>query len=376
MIRVLHVINWLKYGGVEVQLMRVLQGYDHRRFHMDVCVIGDEVGELAPQAQSMGAKVMHCRKSPNLRGFSNRLKNLIKDQGYGVIHSHFETWGSAITKAGADAGIPVRVVQFHSIKEWSEDPNLGLVPRLGRVAVSAWGKILLYRWATHFLAVSAAVRDARINKSTDIPVFLWTGGVDTSNFVPAPDEIQLNSSEPVIAWVGSLLPSKRLDLSLHIMSEVLKILPRVKFVVIGDGPERQKLENLTQMLGICDSVRFLGTRADVPALLRESSVFLTCSEVEGLPTALLEAQACGVCVAANDIPPHREALVSEMHAYIFNNETPSQAVVGITELLKNPSLRLALGAAGRHFVKDHFDAAAQLKKLEDFYSAWVSEKSN
>jgi glycosyltransferase involved in cell wall biosynthesis len=402
MIKVLHVVNWLKPGGIEIQLLRILEGYDRRRFHMDVCVIGDDVGELAPQVQSMGAEVMHCRKSPNLSGFSNRLKNLIKDKGYGVIHSHFETWGGAIAKAGAGAGIPVRVVQFHSMKPWPEDPNLGVVARLGRGMVSAWGKALLYRWATHFLAVSSVVRDARIKKNANKPVFLWTGGVDTSRFAPrnAVDnaenpstsqnesfkaheetnsaragEMSYSSSEPTVIWVGSLLPAKRLDLGLHIMAEVLKIVPNAKYVITGDGPERRRLEGLAESLNLGSSVQFLGTRNDVSSLLRRSSVFLTCSEVEGLPTALLEAQACAVSVAANDIPPHREALTSEMHPYMFDNKAPNRAVAGLAELLTNSGLRSVLGSAGRAFVRDRFDAASQLKKLEDYYSTWVSEKS-
>jgi glycosyltransferase involved in cell wall biosynthesis len=379
MIKVLHVINWLKPGGIEIQLLRILQGYDRCRFHMDVCVIGDGIGELAPQVESMGSEVMLCKKSPNLSDFSRRLTNLIKDKGYDVIHSHFETWGGAIAKAGADAGIPVRVVQFHSMKPWPEDPNLGLAARLGRGMVSAWGRILLYRWATHFFAVSSAVKNARIRGNATQPISLWTGGVDTSSFAPTDPDLAGapadGSPEPTVIWVGSLLPAKRLDLSLQIMAEVVKIIPDAKFLIIGDGPERQKLEAFARNINPADSVCFLGTRTDVASLLPKASVFLTCSEVEGLPTALLEAQACGVCVAANDIPPHREALASEMHPFIFSNKSPARAVSGIVKLLKDVRMRSDLGAAGRTFVCSRFDAASQLRKLEDFYSAWVSEKS-
>jgi len=165
---------------------------------------------------------------------------------------------------------------------------------------------------------------------------------------------------------------KRVDLALHIFRLVRSAVPGAKFLVVGGGTDAAQLDDLATELGLTGSVEFLGPRRDVPEILRSATVFLSCSEAEGLPTVLLEAQAAGVPVVASAIDPHREALAPALHHHLFSHEDLRQAAESITAILTNSDERVRLSEEGRRFVEEHYSAEAQLKVLEQFYITWVN----
>jgi glycosyltransferase involved in cell wall biosynthesis len=375
MIRILHVINWLRAGGVETQLMHILREYDRNRFHMDVCVIGGELGYLAPEAGELGSTILSCGKSPNLLGFSNRFARLIAPLRYDVVHSHFEAWSGAILRGAKLAGVPVRIAHLHSMLPWPEDSAFRPAAKLGQAAVLAWGRHWVRRHCTHILVVSEAVGKHRFvgRLSGQGNVLLWTGGVDTSRFSPAA-ETELSRQDHII-WVGGLLPAKRIDLQLQILKSVLKEAPNARLIVVGGGKSEPELRLLANRLGVEDSVDFLGVRHDVPELLRSARVFLSCSQVEGLPTVALEAQATGLPVVATDIAPHRESLAKEFHPYLFSVDSPEDAANSIVRILKDSALRQKLGRCGRGYVLSKYDASTQLALLQEYYSRWTGSET-
>lgn len=371
MIRVLHVINWLRAGGVETQLMHILRAYDRTRFHMDVCVIGGEIGYLGPEARELGSTILSCTKSTNLLGFSDRFARLLAPLHYDVVHSHFETWGGAILRGARLAGVPVRIVHLHSMLPWADDLIFRPVVKLGQTALLAWGRHWVRRHSTHILVVSQAVVEHRFVRHLNGQgnVFLWTGGVDTSRFSPCIDT-NLPGADNII-WVGGLLPSKRVDLQLQILKFVLRDIPSARLTVVGGGKSEPELRLLADRLRVANSVDFLGVRHDVPELLRSARVFLSCSQVEGLPTVMLEAQASGLPVVASDIEPHRESLAKELHPYLFRIDSPAEAAKSIVQILKDSALREKLARSGREYVLRKYDASTQLALLQEYYSRWT-----
>lgn len=373
MIRVLHVINWLRAGGVETQLMHVLREYDRSRFHMDVCVIGPEMGYLASGVRELGSSVVSCRKSPNLWGFSGRFAGLVSPLGYDIVHSHFEGWSGAILRGARLAGVPVRIAHLHSIRPWPQTAKFGLFVHLGRRAVLAWGRHWVRLHSTHVLAVSRAVMEERLVERWNGKdnLFLWTGGVDTTKFSPAP--AAKRSDRDTIIWVGGLLPGKGIDVQLRALRLVLRAIPAARLVLVGEGKSEPELRELSDRLGVSASVDFLGVRHDVPELLRSASVFLSCSREEGLPTVILEAQAAGLPVVATDIEPHREGLTKELHPYLFPVDSPEDAAKSLVRLLKDAALREKLGRHGRDYVVDKYDASSQLALLQEYYARWTRD---
>jgi glycosyltransferase involved in cell wall biosynthesis len=357
------VVNWLNPGGIETQLLQILAGYDRNRFHMDVCAIGAHTGELAPEAQKMGAEVFHCPKSINLWGFSQRFARACAGKQYDIVHSHFETWSGAIFRGAARAGIPVRLAHLHSLEAW---PRGSISAAVGPGRFVSWlGARWINRYGAHIIAVSDAVAERGRKLFPHLPVVKWTAGIDTRVFSPE-GAVEIPGACNIL-WVGGLLPGKRVDLLPLIASKVRESAADVRLVIVGDGPMFHEVRRIAADLGLGDSALFLGKRRDIPALMRSAAVFVSCSEVEGLPTVLLEAQACGVPVVATDIPPHREALAEPMRENLFAPGDWRTAAELTLRALNDPLKRARDGAQGRAHVLRKFDFSLKIRELQNLY---------
>jgi glycosyltransferase involved in cell wall biosynthesis len=373
-IRVLHVLNWFQQGGLETQVLRILRSYDRRRFRMDACVIGSEAGYLAEEARSYGAEILFCPKSPNLFSFARRFSQMLKNKAYDVVHSHGEAWSGATVRGAEQAGVPVRIAHLRDMGYVGADKNVLI--KAGRLVVNGWGHHWVRRHATHVVGVSQAALDERWPewRSRSDRFLVWTAGVDTQRFSPVPNG-NLSITTLVIICVGNFfLRSKRQDMAVRILAAVRRNVPEVRLVFVGTGTHESACQDLARKLGVSEAVDFLGPRmrAEIPALLQSASIFLHCSESEGLPNVLLEAQATALPVVATDIPAHREVLSPALHPYLFDQAELDRAAAKVTEILTKPDLAAALGGAGREYVAKQYSSSSCLKVLEGHYISWLN----
>jgi len=161
---------------------------------------------------------------------------------------------------------------------------------------------------------------------------------------------------------------------MRIFLRVLNGVPQARLVFVGEGPYEEPCRRMAERLGISHSVDFMGLsdRQEVVKLLRGASVFLSCSETEGLPNVLLEAQAMGLPVVASDILAHKEALAPELLPYLFRFDALDDAANSIKTILFDRELRHHLGRAGRQHVLDHYDGQSCLVTLENLYRLWTT----
>jgi glycosyltransferase involved in cell wall biosynthesis len=202
---------------------------------------------------------------------------------------------------------------------------------------------------------------------------VWSAGVDTQYFSPAGDGKKTDGPCLVICVSNFYLRSKRQDLVLRIFAELVKSVRQARLVFVGRGTYENHCKQLAEGLGIAGSVDFMGLRSrdQVLELLRTAKVFLSCSETEGLPNVLLEAQAVGVPVVASDIPAHREALAAELFPYLFKSDALHEAANSIKRIVLDPELRWSLARAGRQHVLNHYDGSRCLLTLENWYKLWT-----
>lgn len=102
-----------------------------------------------------------------------------------------------------------------------------------------------------------------------------------------------------LIFAGRLIKEKNVDLLLRAVAELKQSLPDLKCLIIGDGPERAKLEQLSQALGLTSSVKFLGfldRHDEVYSLMKSSKIFILLSDREGFGMVVPEANACGLPV--------------------------------------------------------------------------------
>jgi glycosyltransferase involved in cell wall biosynthesis len=168
------------------------------------------------------------------------------------------------------------------------------------------------------------------------------------------------------------------DKGLEYLIEAAAILPetarRVRIVIAGDGPERERLEQLAGHLGVTQRVRFLGFREDVGDLLAASDLVVLPSLREGLSIALLEAMAAGKPIIASSIGSHREVA---SHAYMARLVRPADARAlseAIAQLSGDEALMARLGRTARAVYENCYTEDRMLHSYKQLYFDLLSEK--
>ena len=155
---------------------------------------------------------------------------------------------------------------------------------------------------------------------------------------------------PRLAVVGRLVPYKRVDVVIRALARLHEEQPDLRLVVIGQGPERERLEQLAIELGVADRVElrgFVARHSDVLAAVAGSSAFVSASEIEGFGIVVVEAMALGVPYAVTDIPAYREVTDGGVGGSLFPAGDDEALAAGLRPLIDDPSTRGALALAGR-----------------------------
>jgi glycosyltransferase involved in cell wall biosynthesis len=172
---------------------------------------------------------------------------------------------------------------------------------------------------------------------------------------------------PVIGCVGRLVELKNHRIVLEQVPALLESFPRLKVVLVGEGPLAADLRARADALGIADRVVLAGPRTDVQALLPAFDVFALPSLTEGLSIALLEACAAGLPVVAGRVGGNVELITDGDNGRLFP-PTDGGALQGILrELLGDQTLRARLGAAARRGVELHGSVDVMRARYDAFY---------
>jgi len=305
-------------------------------------------------------------------GFSPSLKMLRKTQPR-LLHVHFGPEAVAAAPLARALGLPM-LVTLHGYDiniraDWWEKGG-------GGARMRGYPKALLklaQRRDVHFIAVSDAVRACALaygiapEKVTTCHI-----GVDTARFAPGPMPIAARA--PRILFVGRLVEKKGCEVLLRAMAIVRRHHPAAEVVLIGDGPLRPGLEQLSRSLGI--EAHFYGARTpkQVKAALDEARVFCLPSiqaangDAEGFGLVLLEAQAAGLPVVSSAFGGAQEGILHGETGYRFEEKDVEMLSNHLCRLLSDPHKAAAMSRAARAFVVSRFNIETCTKALEQIYS--------
>jgi glycosyltransferase involved in cell wall biosynthesis len=297
--KVLHVITGLGVGGAELQLRSVLQ---HSRHDADVVTLYNP-GPVAEMIGSDGVRVRNVGMTRNTQvAVLWRLRRLIRDGGYDVVHAHLYRSQVYGRPAAWLAGTPVVVSTEHSIGE----------THLERRPMTAGVRALYLatgRFSQMTVAVSETVRTRMTGwgvpaaKVTVIPngVDLDRVRFDSAAREQVRAEFGASPGEYVIGVLGRLDPNKQFALVIEAAAPLLKA-GGVRLVIVGKGEERERLEQAAAEHGVTDRVVFAGERHDVAGVLSAFDLFVASSAQETFGLSVLEALANGLPVAYTTCP--------------------------------------------------------------------------
>lgn len=236
-------------------------------------------------------------------------------------------------------------------------------------------RILARRALARRLHVHVAVgeRAARLIESI---VGLRAGSVGSvPNGVPPapldPDPPPNPAPAPVIGSLGRLTEQKGYDLLVRSLPE----LPEATLVLVGDGPERARLEALASELGVAHRLHITGWVAEAPRYLPTFDVFALPSRWEGMPLAILEAMHAGLPVLAADVGSVADAVSDGDTGYVVPRDDLRAVQDRLGRLLADPALRSRMGARGRIVAGEQFTDTVMAQRYEGIYRSLVGNRA-
>jgi glycosyltransferase involved in cell wall biosynthesis len=191
--------------------------------------------------------------------------------------------------------------------------------------------------------------------------------VDTSTFKPSrptrPGALHL-------VTVGRLVKQKRMDRIIELVSQLRDSRVNCKTTIIGDGPLKLQLQNLSAAKGLSnEQLNFAGTYSDVQKAYQEADVFVLTSDWEGTPNVILEAMACGLPVVASRVGGIPEIIKHRISGLLVPPDDPVGLYRSVMELIDNPSLRKEIGQNARLEIKENY----ALERLPIYLSGLYSK---
>lgn len=378
-LRILHVITRLVVGGAQENTLATVAGL-RARGHEVVLVTGPTdgpEGSLLDAAARLGIspllvpqlvrEVQPVRDAVALA----RLYGLMRRSGFDVVHTHTSKAGVLGRIAARMARVPTVV---HTPHGHVFDGYFG--PRASASFVAL--ERACARLADAMIAISEACRSDHLERGIGTPERFVTipSGIPAA---PASDRasarLLLGAGEDdfLVACVGRLAPVKGQHVLLEAFGRVASRHPRVRLLLVGDGPARAELEEQARRLGLDGDVRFLGLRADAAKLFAGFDLYVQPSLNEGMCRSLAQAMDAGLPVVAADAPGPVDLLGAEAGVLVPAGDAGALAAA-LERLLGDRRLRARLGEAARERAASLTREDDMVAAIERLYLALVEER--
>jgi glycosyltransferase involved in cell wall biosynthesis len=202
----------------------------------------------------------------------------------------------------------------------------------------------------------SADRIVRIDNGVAIPPPRSPGQQEAarSALAEANWDLKCDSGAPLVVYTGRLHPDKGLADLVQAWPAIATRWPQARLWLIGEGPQREELFGLISDLGFRYKICLPGSFDEIDDVLAAADLFVLPSYSEGMSLSLLEAMAAGLPVVASDIPGNRALVTHEREGLLAPPGDAQRLAAAIAQVLSAPARGVALGAAGRSRVSEHF----------------------
>lgn len=362
-ITVLHLIGSLKVGGAEQQLVSIVPHFDKSKFRVVVVTMQPGGGLVKALAKTGIESVCLNFRIRTFIPSLLRFVSILRRERADILHTHMSFASFFGRLGGLCARVPIMITTDHG-----QDPR--------KKPWDIWVEWVFNRFTAARVAVTNDIAEI-LHTRDHTPrnkIVVIENGVDTDRFrvdksegLRVRKELGLSDDAIVVGTIARLTWEKGLEVLIEAISELVKTVPQLRCVIVGDGLARQDLEKCCDDFKMRDYVQFTGIRLDVPELLKSFDMFALPSKSEGMPVSVLEAMAAGTPIVSTDvggipgvITDHREALM----VAAGDNQAFMDAM---TELISNPQLAAELAGKASEKVVSQHSAAATVQKLEQVY---------
>ena len=377
-VRLLHIVGESRFGGIAKIILPLGKITQAEGWQVDVLTT-DPVVQQAVKQHGLGLvnlDVIRRKIRPvwDLRGLV-RLTRFLRSEPYQIVHTHTSKAGFVGRLAARLAGVPVIVHTAHGFAFHEDSP--ASVRRFYSTL-----ERLASRWCDRIVTVSEFHRTWAIELRMCSPRRIIAIPNGTAEVVRTREvglaevrrEMGARHGDLVILSMARLAPDKGLEYLIEAAAMLPRTGRRIRVVIAGDGPDRERLEQLAARLGVTDRVVFLGFREDVGDLLAASDLVVLPSLREGLSIALLEAMAAGKPIVASSIGSQREVASRADMALLVRPADSLALTEAITRLAGNEALMARLGASARALYESRYTEHRMLQSYRQLYLELVRAK--
>ncbi len=364
-IRIAQIMGKWVGGGVESVVMNYYRHIDRNKIQFDFICDDDSTNIPYKEIEKLGGKVILIPPYQKLFKYHKKLKKVLKEGNYKIVHSHINTLSVFSLFAAKSAGVPIRIAHSHSTTNKKEKKK-----NLLKQVLRPFTKL----FATDYMACTEHAGrwlfgDKEYDKGN---VYLLNNAIDLDKFKydekvrkTKRKELNIDDDTLVIGHVGRFVEQKNHRFLIDIFNEVHKQNENSILLLVGQGPLMEEIKEKVKNLNLEKCVKFLGQRSDVSELYQAFDMFLFPSLYEGLGMVLIEAQCSGLpCIASINVP--KIASLTDIISFLPLTQTNK---LWIDEIIKYKNIKRKdytrkVGHSG-------YNISNEVKKLENVYEKLV-----
>ena len=361
-IRIAHIIGKWVGGGVESTVMSYYRNIDHNKVQFDFICDSDSSDIPYEEINKLGGRVILIPPYQHIFSYHKKLKKILKDNQYKIIHSHINTLSVFPLFAAKCAKVPVRIAHNHSTtnkKEWKKN--------LLKQILKPFAKV----FATHYFGCTEHAGrwlfgDKEYEKNN---IYILNNAIDLDKFKynekvrkQKRKELSISDETIVIGHVGRFMKQKNHEFLIDVFSEIHRKNSNTILLLAGQGPLLEEMKQKVEKLNLKDSVVFLGQRKDVEELYQVFDAFVLPSLYEGLGIVLIESQCAGLpSFASTEVP--EIAKVSDILKFISLEEEKEKWADVILESINDYKRR----DYKKECQQCRYDIKIEGPKLQEYY---------
>ena len=374
---VLHLITRLIKGGADENTLYTIKGLASKNGKYAFFLAAGTESDMSIVKKRLDGRIPFLLQRSLRRNISPfhdflaffSLVRLYRQTQCDILHTHTAKAGILGRIAGKMAGVPIIIHTLHgsSFHPNVSQPTRFIYRQIERLSACFTNKIISVSSLLSENYISAGI--GRADQYTTV-----YSGMDLSKFANAGTarstllgSLGILEDEKIVGTICMLEPRKGVSFFLDMARCVKKVIPSCKFLIVGEGYQRQELESLRDAMGLTKDVIFTGYREDIPELLSIFDIFVLTSLWEGLPRVLVQAAAVGKPLVAFNVDGVAEIVKENENGYLIQPKNTDQLAEKVIYLLANPERAKAIGNKGPAIVKNKWSIETMVSQTERVY---------
>ncbi|TEB04284.1 D-inositol 3-phosphate glycosyltransferase [Pelotomaculum schinkii] len=366
LIKVVHIIGGGEFGGAERHIINLAGALNPQMVEVTVCCLfSDPFVGIAAQA-GLNAFDVTMRNRTDL-SVVGKLASIIRNNNFDIVHTHGVRANLLGRLAARQANRKPVVTTVHSLLERD-------YPGFFRRQVNSITERATRGWTDQFIAVSQGLKAKLVAGGVPADrVTVIYNGIVIEDFSPSSETagartmLGYGPAVPLVGIVARLHPVKGHQYFLEAARIVLEQHPEVRFVVVGEGPQRPALEEMAGQLGIAGQVAFTGFVSEVRSVMADLDLLVISSLWEGFGLTAVEAMALGIPVVSTEVGGLPEVVLHGETGLLAPPANSAALAKNIIWMLEHPQAAAEMAKKASQVVGEKFTAQVMARRTEELY---------